>query len=356
MKRRISIFFGLSLIWTSGAHAAGGGDPFAFLQLPVDARPTALGGAYTAIGGDSASIFYNPAGLAFAERNTASFMHNSHFEGVNQEVASIAFKNGLGLGINYLSFGDIPRTTVSNQAGSGFDSFSANDLAITSGYGRRMNAFLSAGFAIKFVREKIANFTGSGFGLDLGTQIELEPLYEIPLTVGVAIQNIGLSSLKFQSQREAFPTQFRLGFAYKKTIGTHRLTGLLDINRAGDDNATLHPGVEWVPRTGVALRIGYDGRNDAGSGITTGVGFAMGDMYLRYAFVPFGDLGDSHRVSLGVAWGAPNRMPDRTARRKRVKEKRRRRPAPRWHPGRPKRLPPEIERPAYFESNKNIGG
>jgi hypothetical protein len=51
----------------------------------------------------------------------------------------------------------------------------------------------------------------------------------------------------------------------------------------------------------VALRTGYQfGRNTgAGSGFSVGMGLTFSNLGLDYAFVPYGDLGDTHRISLG---------------------------------------------------------
>ena len=52
------------------------------------------------------------------------------------------------------------------------------------------------------------------------------------------------------------------------------------------------------------LRLGFNSRNDAGPGITAGVGWAQPNFSIDYALVPFGDLGAAHRISATVRWGA----------------------------------------------------
>jgi hypothetical protein len=49
----------------------------------------------------------------------------------------------------------------------------------------------------------------------------------------------------------------------------------------------------------------YDGL----SGLTVGVGFALKGFRVDYAFVPYGDLGNNHRVSVGYGWGGPKAAP-----------------------------------------------
>ncbi|GAG58644.1 unnamed protein product, partial [marine sediment metagenome] len=56
----------------------------------------------------------------------------------------------------------------------------------------------------------------------------------------------------------------------------------------------------WVTNI-MALRVGYrTGPADEGSGLTVGAGFRAGRILLDYAFVPYGDLGNTHRISLGM--------------------------------------------------------
>ena len=100
------------------------------------------------------------------------------------------------------------------------------------------------------------------------------------------------------------PTYLRIGAAYRMDLGdAHRLLMVLDLNRELSDTFTLHPGIEWSLRDRIAVRLGFNGRNDAGAGITTGVAWTHRDLGLSYAFVPFGSLGDSHRISLSYRWG-----------------------------------------------------
>jgi len=48
------------------------------------------------------------------------------------------------------------------------------------------------------------------------------------------------------------------------------------------------------------LRAGYRTGQDIGSGISYGAGFKIGKISLDYAYVPYGDLGNIQRISLGI--------------------------------------------------------
>lgn len=314
MGKRIAIIVSFLLAAGPPPHAAlaaGGGDPFAFLLLPTDARSVGMGGACVAAVDDSNAIFHNPGALADRPRHSASFMHNHHFEGVTQEVFTLGFKQGWGFGINYLNYGDIPRTTASDPGGSGLADYGASELALSAGYGRRMNAFITLGGAFKVIRSEIADYSAGGAAVDVGGLVEVEGLKEeLPLTLGWSVRNLGLSKPKYASTREGFPILWRAGAAYRLGLSGQRLLAVLDIEKAGSDDMTFHPGVEWAPSEALAVRLGYDGRNQAGPGITAGLAWNIEDFSLSYGLAPFGELGESHRFSVsmrfGKAAGAPS--------------------------------------------------
>jgi len=56
-----------------------------------------------------------------------------------------------------------------------------------------------------------------------------------------------------------------------------------------------------------AIRLGYRTKSDIGDGLHYGLGFAYRDLGIDYAFVPYGDLGSSHRVSLYFIFGSPRK-------------------------------------------------
>jgi hypothetical protein len=62
-------------------------------------------------------------------------------------------------------------------------------------------------------------------------------------------------------------------------------------------------GADWSLSKSFSLRLGYKYNStmtslDGLNGLSTGVGFAVGSLNIDYAFVSYGDLGYTHRVSL----------------------------------------------------------
>ena len=281
----------------AAAQSAGGASSFDFLNLDANARPVALGGAYTALATDANALLYNPAGLGVVKSNEVTFMHNQYVQGLTQEYLSYASKQGWGLGLNFLNMGGITRTTYSNGAGSG--DFGLSDLALAGGFGHSFGD-LSVGGGLKVLREQIDDITGTGFALDGGV------LYAVPqvkgLSAGAALQNLG-PDVKFQQTKEKLPTQLRAGVAYSRAAFNAMHTGTFDLTKDRFDAMRLGLGVESVIGKMMAVRFGYTTRNDAGIGITAGLGWLYNEWAVDYAVVPFDDLGIAHRVSLTYKWG-----------------------------------------------------
>jgi hypothetical protein len=68
---------------------------FNFLKLGVGARPSALGGAFVAVGGDVNSMYYNPAGLVKIMESQMTVMYNHWFQGVTQHHLGLASQKNL---------------------------------------------------------------------------------------------------------------------------------------------------------------------------------------------------------------------------------------------------------------------
>lgn len=289
------------------AGGTGGATPLNFLFLDADARPVALGGAYAAVADDANSMLYNPAGLAFLDSHQAKLMHAEHFQGVTQEYAAVAvkepverFKNsGVGLMLNTVGYGDINRTTLSNPRGDALGSFGIRDWALAAGFGAKTGLeWLGLGAAVKYLREDIDSVSAQAVAVDLGIRADLNSLLGQRIFFGLALQNLG-PKIKFQSGSEDLPANLKAGLAYR-----FLKSGILalDVNQPRKGNRTVHAGVEYVARKSVAVRVGYNGRNEAGAGITVGGGLVLHSFGLDYAFVPFGDLGSAHRFSLSFKY------------------------------------------------------
>ena len=252
------------------AGTSGGAESFDFLLLDGGARSVGMGGAYTALASDSNALLYNPAGLGRMTSHEATLMHNQFVQGVYQEYLSFASKQGFGASLNYLNFGTIPRTTLSQPDGTG-GSFGFSDLALTGGYGRAFGAF-SVGGGLKIIRENADNVSATGYAADGGAMFS--PPEISGLTFGLSLLNVG-PDVKFQNLNSPLPTMIRAGAGYTFHLGQTDNTAAFDLSRVRTDSTRLGLGFESVLQRMMAFRLGFTTRSDADVGLTAGVEVAL---------------------------------------------------------------------------------
>lgn len=271
-----------------------------FLKLGAGARAEGLAGAYGSVSEDATAIYWNPAGLSQLESQNASFMHAVYVESIYYDFATYSLpvgKNvGLGAGVQYVSYGGVEETTEEGLSAGTFD---PQNLALSLGGGYRWEC-LSVGSAIKYVRGRIKE-NASTATVDVGL------LYHIKsLTFGFSIQNI-FSYLTFD--RDAY--QLPLNLKVSSSLRPSRWFLLsADLNLPRDYAADVSLGVEksfklseyWT----ISPRGGYSTRTKDLSGfraVTAGFGIASKIVSLDYAWMPLGDFGQTHRISMSVTWG-----------------------------------------------------
>lgn len=271
-----------------------------FLKLGAGARLTAMGDAGTALADDSTAIYWNPAGLNnVTGKGSLTGMHAVWIEDINYDWLSYALpcKNGGGCGaaVQYLSYGDIQKL---DNTGTRTGSFSPNDLCVTFSYARHAFGF-DLGFGAKYVALTIDG-TATAYAVDLGAQ---RNLMNDRATIGLALQNIG-TKIKFIAEENPLPLTAKAGIAF--AVSEHWLAAM-DLAAPSDSDLIACAGTEYLlqvnNRIGLAVRGGYSTRNTKTgglNGITGGVGIRYHDLSIDYAYVPYGDLGNTQRLSLSV--------------------------------------------------------
>jgi len=277
----------LSLVGT--VYAGGPGTTAAnFLKIGVGARAAAMGEALTAVADDSTSLYWNPAGLARLEEGELSAMYNMWFEGIGQGYVSLGFPllgGTMGMGANYVTMGDLEGR---DEAGNPTGTFQASDLHLCAGFAGRLGRLL-LGLSGGTVRSTIADDTQSAFLGTLGGLLEISQSFSL----GLAAQNLGT-----KLGEDSLPLILKAGLALK--LGFLNLAA--DIAKPQDADLYYCAGVEgWIGEV-LALRAGYKTNQDIGPGWTAGLGLKMGRFGLDYAYVPYDDLGTTHRISVGVGF------------------------------------------------------
>jgi hypothetical protein len=277
----------LALVGT--VYAGGPGTTGAnFLKIGVGARAAAMGEAFTAVADDSTSLYWNPAGLARLEKGELSATYNMWFEGVGQGYLSLGFPllgGTVGMGTNYVTMGDLEGR---DEVGNPTETFKASDLSISAGFATRVGRLL-LGLSGGMVRSTIAGDTQSAFLGTVGGLLDIGQSF----TLGVAAQNLGT-----KLGEDPLPLVLKGGLALE--LGFLNLAA--DIAKPQDDDLYYCAGIEgWIGNV-LALRAGYRTGQDIGPGWTAGLGFKTDKFGLDYAYVPYDDLGTTHRISMGIGF------------------------------------------------------
>jgi hypothetical protein len=282
------------------ATASTGTDGASFLNIPVGARPAALGSAYSALATDAYAPTINPGGLGFVDSTQLAGQHLSYLESVHYEQLSVVHpfngNHALGFSAQYLGSGDIPGAdSLGNPTGS----YSSHFAAYSAAYGQTVGQKLSLGVTGKVIDAKISDVSARAYAGDLGA------LYKATshLQFAAVVTNLG-TQLTFLNHGDDLALKGTLGAAYQPnshcvltTEGVYSKTGALN----------WHGGAEWRPLELLSVRVGY--RTDtlkelsALAGFSTGIGINVWGQELAYAWVPYGDLGDTQYFSLLLRFG-----------------------------------------------------
>lgn len=296
------------------AGDAAGTSAFQFLQLGVGARPSAMGEAFAGVAGDVSSVYWNPAGLAALDRGELSVSHALWLEDITySSLAGGLPVNGgtVGASFNVLNTGAIDK--ADNTGLRLGDSYNMAEVMALLSYARQFGA-LALGANLKFISSRIEEETAQSVAADLGAIYGGLSVRGRRLNLGLAVQNLGPKA-EYVSETFSLPVTVRAGAALEAYKGLLLVSDLV----YREETVDIHAGAEYSRAFGavvVAARAGYkdDTVKELGSlsGLTAGLGVGWTDFRLDYAWNSFTDLGATHRLSLGIKFGAAGRELPRT--------------------------------------------
>lgn len=281
---------------------------YSFLKIGVSARAVALGNAFVGMSSDESAIYYNPAGLTQIPGYALSTSYHNYLADIQGGYLSAAFpwgeKRHVGLSINYLNFGSTPQTNLSGEA---VGDFGGGDLAFSAAFAQKMNDRISLGLAGKFIYESIDSFTSTALALDVGFMYKFSDEHT---SIGLAVSNLGfqLSGMS-EEHKDDLPLLLKAGLAHRMHNAPFMV--LADVGKPSDNDFYAGGGVEFVGIEKLRLRAGYNtigsdyktgGDKENLAGLSFGLGFILDKLAFDYAYVPFADLGNSHRIYIARRW------------------------------------------------------
>lgn len=292
-----------------------------FLKIGLDARASALGGAYNALASGPNALFYNPAGIV-EDAHTKSMAVSYADWFADLSIGAIAATRDLpalgsriGVGVLYLGT-SFDETTEYHPLGTG-RTVSYSDFAAGVTFARHFTDRLAIGITAKYVREDLGSNLGgpttNGALLDAGTVYSLGARNaRLAITLahfGPDLKPSGSFRSRVTGGQVEYgayspPTQFQLGFSFDPwTRERQHVTTCGQILHQADNAETLRGGVEYVYDNRYALRTGYDFSADE-MGFSAGLGFKLQLLgrsgSVDYAFTEGGNLETVHRWTLGL--------------------------------------------------------
>ena len=297
MCKKISYII-LACFIAAGAMASGAGSSAGdFLNISTGARAAGMGDAAVSGSTGAEAIYWNPAGIAGA-RGEALFSHtiwaaDSSLETAGQ-VLQLSKGSSAGILVNYFMSGAINKV---DNTGLKVGTYSNSDISVALCWGLNIAGGFPFGVSLKYIGSTIDGTASTAFAADLGVRYSLGN----SLVLGAAVQNIGMQ-LKYNSLSESLPMNIIAGLLFKAG-GSLSFEG--DVNIPSGGSFGYSAGAEYAVSLGgstsAALRAGYKSAGTGSlSGLSAGAGIGFGGIYVDYALIMFGDLGNNHRVSLKV--------------------------------------------------------
>jgi len=273
----------------------------------MGARPLALGGAFVGLANDGNALFYNAAGLAWAQGLSVLSSYEARLGTASYGNLSASLPY-FGFGVHYFDFGDVPET---DEFGNILGTFGYRNYALIAAAGikaadlpflARIPLTENIGLGLKAKLLKVSTLdpgSGTGFAIDLPFLFHSEsPSPRFPIItsygVGVVIENLIGLPIKYESgHQENWPRKLILGTS---------LEFLDQIILAADltSEKNFHLGLEWTPIPAVSFRTGL--KNEGVWIWSLGMGARFRNFVFDLAVVPHPYLNSQIRGSLAVSW------------------------------------------------------
>jgi len=277
------------------------------LLIPIGSRYTAMGGSSIATVTGLEAIYWNPAGLARAERGAnAMFSHMRYIADVNVNylAVSAAFSGlgTLGFSVKALDIGAITVTTEDSPDGTG-EIITPQFVTAGLTYSRVLTDRIAVGATVNIISETIDRVGATGIALTVGVQYN--DLVAINgLSLGVALKNIG-PGIKYGGSgllRQADPLDVERGSSpYQVVAGTDELPSSLEIG--------LGYRISMGEKSNLNLTSLYQDNNFDDDATRIGAEYSFDNLlFVRggysYAFNAGDDPAGESRYIFGPAFGA----------------------------------------------------
>lgn len=272
------------------------------------ARPIALGNGYSAVAGDSYSLFYNPGGLALLNQKELVFDYGrSSSEGESSRtdfngIYSFPYRHkdkfypiGVGFYAERAAPGaNIIDLTVGSAADAPVDRWTKGLIKLPVKMGAALTIRSQKGHE---VTDRVGA-TELGLGLTVGAYSQINRRWQ----VGGALRDLYSGDANPPGPSAIVGAVHQ----YREYLNLHA-----DLELANSGVWKFHPGMEWLLARGVVRpRLGWGFRDNGGvDSLATGIGFYASPFQIDIAYlIPLKTLNDNmhqYRASLSYRFGTP---------------------------------------------------
>jgi len=266
-KTKALVFAALSAVLLLLSIAGTSAEPYSnvasFWDLGMGARPLAMGGAFVGLADDGNALFYNPAGLAWAQGLSVLSSCEARL-GMAKYGHVSAVVPHFGFGVHYFDFGEVSET---DEFGNLLGTFSYRNYGLIAAAGikaadlpilARIPLAESFGFGLKVKFLRVSTLepgSGSGVVIDLPLLFRSEsPSPRVPSITGygfgMVIENLIGVPIKYESgHQETWPSKAIMGMWLQFL---NQVNVAIDLTSEKD----FRLGVEWSPISDMSLRVG----------------------------------------------------------------------------------------------------
>jgi hypothetical protein len=225
MKFRSLLVIPLFLASLAGSAQVGGNNTYEFLNLPISARVSALGGnLLTARDNDLNVAIVNPSLLTDSMDNNFTLSYVNYFADVNYGYVAYAKKfEKLGMfsaGLHYLDYGKFTRA---DATGATDGTFGAQEMSLNISYARQiLDTNLSIGATLKTIYSSLESYSSLGSALDVGlTYVRPKKNF----AAAIVVKNVGRQWTTYvPGNKEKLPFEIQIGISKKPKHVPFRLS------------------------------------------------------------------------------------------------------------------------------------
>lgn len=302
-----------------------------FLSVSLDPRAAAMSDAMTTVQNNSASMLYNPSGMAEMDRLV------DYSFGTTRWIADINYIHGtaalnlfdgqygvIGLSLVAVDYGEFNGTIVANNDDGYLDvgTYKPTAVAFGVGYAKALSQKFSVGGNVRYVRQSMGT---SVVTLDqVGRAVTKEHKTEVlsfdfgmlyhtgfkSLDFGMSIRNFS-KEIKYIDESFQLPLTFKIGVSMNLIDlteidrGMHSFLLSVDASHPRDYPEQLSIGAEYTFLNTFSIRGGYTFPVDEQE-FNAGVGFKQElggvNFSIDYSYTPFGIFDNVHRVSVNIGY------------------------------------------------------